>query len=336
MHLITMAHLGEAQALIDEFELKKTSPHIFENDQLILLLTGEGPFEAASSTAHLLGQKKIERIINLGVAGSLNENIQLGEIYPLRSIYLVIDGKPQFKSFKSNDKGIDALTSFERILKPEKALALTGVAEIVDREAWGVAFSAKNFSVPFESAKLISDYAGQIGACELVREEAYSSSLKLSQYLKNKLEIRPEEIFSEIKLPDFHFTFSMSHQFDDLLEKISLREDLTKDEILKTLPLEDLRMLKLRPKERGARLIEILEMKLDPLKERLQFGLKNWKAPIEKNGFLIQTDPTWEKASVKISFEVESQEELKRKTEHLASLDLGPFYELRNGSFHVE
>ena len=189
MHLITMAHLGEAQALIEEFELKKISPHHFENGQLILLITGEGPFEAASLTSYFLGKRDVKQIINLGIAGSLNDKMSIGEIYSIRSLYLAIDGKPQFKSFKLAEEGVDAITSFERILRPEKARPLSAIAQIVDREAWGVALSAKNFSIPFECAKLISDRAGEIGACELIREEAYSFSQKLSAYLKNKIEI---------------------------------------------------------------------------------------------------------------------------------------------------
>ncbi len=336
MHLITMAHLGEAQALIDEFELKRISPHHFENGQLILLITGEGPFEAASLTSHILGQKEIKKVINLGIAGSLNKELAIGEIYPIRSIYLAIDGKPQFKTFKSFEKGLDTITSFERILRSEKAHALSGLADIVDREAWGVAFSAKNFSVPFECAKLISDQAGELGACELIREEAYSFSQKLSHYLKNQLNETTPAHQTKIDLPGFHFTFSMAHQFEDLLQKISLRENLRQEDILKSLPLEELRSLKLRPKERAGKLIECLEFKLDPLKEKLQAGLHKWKSPFEKQGLHLQTDPTWESPAVKISFEVQSNAEIKEKIDQLSQLDLWAFQQLRNGSFHVE
>lgn len=336
MHLITMAHLGEAQALIDDFELKRISPHQFENEQFILLITGEGPFEAASLTSHILGQREFKKVINLGIAGSLNKELTIGEIYPIRSIYLAIDGKPQFKSFKSFEKGMDTVTSFERILRPEKAHVLSGLADIVDREAWGVAFSAKNFSVPFESAKLISDQAGELGACELIREEAYSFSQKLSHYLKDLLKETKQDHHPKIDLPGFHFTFSMAHQFEDLLQKISLRENLGQDDILKSLPLDELRSLKLRPKERAGKLLECLELKVDPLKEKLQAGLNKWKSPFEKQGLHLQTDPTWESPAVKISFEAETNAELKEKMHQLSQLDLSAFHKLRNGSFHVE
>ena len=42
MHLITMAHLGEAQGVIDRFNLKKKDQDIYGSDDLILLITGEG------------------------------------------------------------------------------------------------------------------------------------------------------------------------------------------------------------------------------------------------------------------------------------------------------
>jgi hypothetical protein len=200
----------------------------------------------------------------------------------------------------------------------------------------GSCFECEKFSIPFESAKLISDRAGEIGACELIREEAYGLSQKLSVYLKNKIEshVSPEPI--DIDLPGFHFTFSMGHHFKGLLQKISLRDGISQEDILDLLPLEDLRSQKLRPKDRSSRLIEILELKLDPLKEKLQAGLASWKSPYEKKGLFLQTDPTWENPSVKISFEIQSNQEIKEKIHQLSELDLSPYHQLRNGSFNVE
>ena len=172
MHLITMAHLGEAQGVIDLFNLKRVTPQVFEGELLVCLITGEGPFEAATLTASQLGQKKFTSVINLGIAGSMSEDLSIGSIHPVRSVYLVIDGKPQFKSFKSFESGLDCVTSFERILNKDKALPLTGLGSLVDREAWGVATAAKSAGIPFQSYKLISDMAGTLGACEVAREKS--------------------------------------------------------------------------------------------------------------------------------------------------------------------
>lgn len=335
MYLITMAHLGEAQGVIQLFKLKRSTPQLFVGETLSCLITGEGPFEAATATAAQLGSGKFNSVINLGIAGSFSTNYSVGQIYPVRSIYLVIDGKPQFKSFKGHEAGVDCLTSFERILNAEKALALSGVAELVDREAWGVAMAAKNSSTPFSSYKLVSDLAGTLGACELVKEKAEIWSQKLALYLQNLITI--EAVPLEIReLPGFHLTFSTRHQFDQMLKKISLRDGLSLDEVMSSLPLNPLREEITLPKERTRKLLDHMEGRLDPLKEKLKNALLKFKSPFDKKGITLQHDVSWESPELKIIFEVASNEELKDKLQALQSLNLKPFEELRSGNFHVE
>ncbi len=330
-----MAHLGEAQGVINLFDLKRVTPNLFENDTLSCLITGEGPFEAATAVASQLARKSYRRVLNLGIAGALDPNLKLGEIYPVRSVYLVVEGKPQFKSFKSLEKGLDCLTSFERILSPEKAHPLSGVGSLVDREVWGVAMAAKAQGVSFESYKLISDYAGSLGACELVKEAAEKNSQKLVEFFasKIKLSVNPQD---ELKLDGFHFTFSTRIKFQQCLKKFSLREELSEEEVLKRLYLEKWREQKLLPKERTRLLLEELESKLDPLKKQLEKELQSWKKPFANQSIDLITDPSWESPEVKISFQAATQAELEQKLKALSDLNLQPFQKLRNGEFHVE
>lgn len=336
MHLITMAHMGEAQSVIETFHLKRISSQLYESELLSCLITGEGPFEAATQTAALLGQKKFGSVINLGIAGSLSSEHKVGEIHPVRSIYLAIDGKPQFKSFKSLDTGLDCLTSFERILSPSKAEQLSGVAHLVDREAWGVAMAAKNLGVPFSSFKLISDEAGSLGACELSREMARDWSEKLALFLEKILALETPSETPLFTLPGFHLTFSTRHQLEQMIKKIALREELTTDAVLAILPVEKILEEISRPKERTRALLDFMEGRLDPLRALLKTGLEQFKAPFEKQGILLGHDPTWESPELKISFTAANNEELRLKLERLRMLDLAPFHDLRNGSVHVE
>ena len=335
MHLITMAHLGEAQGVIDLLKLKRVTPQIFESEAITCLITGEGPFEAATAASALLGQKKFTKVINLGIAGSLNPEFLIGQIYPIRSLYLVIEGKPQFKSFKSFESGMDCLTSFERILSPDKALPLSGIGQLVDREAWGVAMAAKNAGVEFKAFKLVSDQAGSLGACELTREHAPEWSAKLAVFIKPHLGIKISES-QELKLPGFYFTFTTQNQFKQILKKISIREEMGEEDVLLTLPLESLREEKILPKERARLLLSFMEEKLDPLKKKLHDGLSSWKNPFEKKGIQLVTDPTWESSQIKVIMTLENQEDLKQKLETLSKLNLRPFYDLRDGNIHVE
>lgn len=335
MQLITMAHLGEAQGVINLFDLKRVTPNLFENDTLSCLITGEGPFEAATAVASQLARKSYERVLNLGIAGALDANFKLGEIHPVRSIYLAIEGKPQFKSFKSLEQGFDCITSFERILCPEKARPLTGVGSLVDREVWGVAMAAKSQSVNFEAYKLVSDYAGSLGACELVKEAAEDYSQKLAHFLAQMIQISTLNQ-DDLQLEGFHFTFSTRIKFQQFLKKLSLREEVSEEEVLKQLKLESLRDQKLLPKDRTRLLLEEMECRLDPLKKQLEKDLENWKKPFTARAIDLITDPSWENPEVKVSFQVGSQEELQQKLSILSDLNLGPFHKLRHGEFHVE
>jgi hypothetical protein len=335
MHLITMAHLGEAQGVIELFKLSRITPSLFEGENVTCLITGEGPFEAATRTASQLGQKKYQKVINLGIAGALNHDLPLESIYPIRSIYLAIDGKPQFKSFKSLESGLDCITSFERILDAQKALPLSGVGQLVDREAWGVAMAAKEAQVRFESYKLISDKAGTLGACEIVKEKAQEWSKELALYLKNLLSVSEVQETS-FKLEGFYFTFTTENQFKQLLKKISLRDDQSPESILRALPTNEIINEVALAKDRTKLLIKCMEEKLDPMKKSLESGLKDWKRRFESNGITLQTDQTWESEEVKVSFTVATQRELLEKLATLNKLELAPFYKLRDGSSYVE
>ena len=336
MYLITMAHMGEAQGVIEAFKLTRKTPELFEGSDLVLLLTGEGPFEAATRTAFHLSKYPIQKIINLGIAGSISEELNIGHIYPVRTIYLVQDLKPAFKTFSASESGIDCVTSFERILDPGKAQKLKGLGGLVDRELWGVAMAAKTAGIPLESYKLISDVAGTLDACEVIKEKASEYSDKLAELLKAKMNISEETSENSTKIAGLHFTFTTQAKFETLLNKLSIKEDKEKEEVLKLLPLEELLLLKMTPKERTKLLLEAMEDRIDPVKKILSDKKNQWMKTFQDHGFKVQTDPLWENSAVTVSFEVKNDEELCKKAELLNTLSIKPFEELLNGNFHVE
>jgi nucleoside phosphorylase len=336
MHLITMAHLGEALGVIEKFNLKRITAELFSGEKLMLLLTGEGPMEAAIKTALLLPQHLFTEVINLGICGTLDEKFKVGEIHQVRSLYLVQDLKPSFKTFQASDKGLDCLTSFERILDGAKAQKLKGLGTLVDREAWGIAMTAKTHGIKFSSYKLISDVAGSLSACELVKENATLFSAALADFLSERLtktETNKSEVF---KLQGFYFTFSTEHKFKTLLTKLSIKENISEEEVKETLPLKELNERKLLPKERARLLMEEMQNRIDPTKMILTNKINNWSRDFEKNGIKVQTDPLWESPMVTLSLEVSTDQELKDKISKLNDLSLKPFTDLMNGDFHVE
>lgn len=332
MHLITMAHAGEAQGVIEKYQLERINQDLFKNESLVLLITGEGPFEAATKTALTISKFEFTQITNMGIAGTLDPSLKVGTFHPVRSIYLVQDYAPQFKTFKSFEEGLDCITSFERILDVEKAQKLKGIGTLVDREAWGIAMAARTANLPFQSYKLISDIAGSIESCELIKESAQLFSNLIAEFIGTILQIQiPQEELTSI--PGFYFTFSTHHKFKTLIKKLEIKEDKDPLEILNSLPkFEEIKL----PKDRTRKLLETMEERLDPLKGQITRKKSEWAKTFEDHGFRIQTDPEFENTEVTISLKVKTDEELKEKLSILNSLSLKPFNQLMNGEFDVE
>lgn len=335
MYLITMAHHGEAQGVIDKFNLQKLNHGLYKNEDMALVITGEGPFEAATKIALILGKFEFHEVINVGIAGTLKENLKVGDFIEVRTIYLVQDQKPAFKTFQSSQEGWDCITSFERILNTEKTEILKGLGDIVDREAWGVAMAAKTAGIPFRCFKMISDVAGTLEACELVREKAEELSYKIAHELIKVLDI-PVNSSERMELSGFHFTYTTKHKFLDLIQKLMIKNEKTKDEIIQDLNLNNFRQLEITPKERTKKLIEELENRIDPKRIYIHKKIQNLVNDFDEKGFKLQIDPLLENTKVSISFEAENNEDLLIKARALRELNLTPYQELMKGELDVE
>lgn len=327
--------MGEAQSIIELFNLQKKEPSLFVSDELLLLITGEGPFEANTKTSFILGKYPVKEIINLGIAGSLSPEHQINEILTVRTSYLAIDLKPSFKTFQLCDSGVDCITSFERILEPEKAKKLIGVAHLVDRELWGIATSAKAAGVPLRAYKIVSDMAGTMEACEVVKDQAEDLSMKLALFIQDQFKSTVSKEVNDIHLPGFHFTFTMKHRLETLLRKLSIKNGIELNELLKTLPDES-HYPEIKPKERARLFLIHLEDLLDPTKKILEVKKDKWLTPLKRSSIRVHTDPIWEDDKVGISFEVRNDIELKEKLSALNQFSLIPYQKILQGDLDVE
>ena len=89
--------------------------------------------------------QKITEIINFGVAGILEKSslFSIGDIIEVRTSYLSLGKKMEFKSFSSSLKPshfdlYDIVTSSKRALKKVDCENLLPFAPLVDREAWAI------------------------------------------------------------------------------------------------------------------------------------------------------------------------------------------------------
>ncbi len=83
MTLIHTALLCEAQTFIELFKLKKTNsiPKIYSNDKYIVLIGGVGNENTINSLEYIFKHYKISKAINIGVAGTSDKSIKIGELF---------------------------------------------------------------------------------------------------------------------------------------------------------------------------------------------------------------------------------------------------------------
>jgi len=187
--LLAFAHRGEANAFLKQgrfqplpFSLKG----LYDSGCEMLLLTGEGihpvmeKLEAVCSAFH----QNISEIINLGIAGSLNDEIVLGEIYAIRKIFREGAAPNSFPAFRSSDDTAETncITAEKRVLEKSSAARLAPFAPVVDRELWAIASVCSRFNLPFRSYKLISDRAGEGIETPNIKRRAAEYSARLYEY----------------------------------------------------------------------------------------------------------------------------------------------------------
>lgn len=145
--------MQEAKPLIAHYGLKKVSGYhlnVFRKDEITLVVTGMGVFEAASAIG-LLGQKNM-LVCNVGVAG--HRNLRVGE--------MIVAHKIQFHKLVAFPKLLFDLPcetkDVESVLWPQTNYETDSV---YDMEAFGVYRSAMGFS-----------FSEQISLCKVISDNA--------------------------------------------------------------------------------------------------------------------------------------------------------------------
>lgn len=100
---ILTAMSEEAKLIIDAYGLQKidqlSNIHFYANNQIVLALSGVGKIQASIGTTLLMERYQPDRLINIGIAGSLLwESAQIGEVFLIDRIrqhdmYLPFDGE---------------------------------------------------------------------------------------------------------------------------------------------------------------------------------------------------------------------------------------------------
>lgn len=338
MKLIHIAHRGEAQAFIKNLDIKSSNEldGLYINDDLALLISGEGLDATMSKIALVCGSLPIKKIINLGIAGALDTNIKTGEVYKVRTCYSFLD-KVQFKSFttapySNENPSVDCISSHTRVLSSTHAKELSHFAHIVDREVWSVGYIAKIKKLPFESYKLISDIAGKDTDCLDIKDKALSFSNTLYNYFTELEEIETKEFIFETPVP---MSFTHNKRYEKLMEIATKKEQLTPQQVLDKLGLDLILSRKVKEKEKTNLLLEKLEVLINPInsiaKKELELAFK----PFSDIGCHISFDKSLEKEGFTLKLDINSQKNLDNLKRSIDLFDIKKINDIWNGNFHV-
>lgn len=383
MKLLVFAHIAEAQSFIHHLKLKvwkdddcQDSPqkgsvlfssgnHFFIDQQQenALLICKEGLFEAMSATSFILGRfPHITHVYNLGVAASCRSDIELGQIYSIRTLYgsgAPSEKKPFFKSFSTNDQKrwkntpqADLISSFERVFDSSRAQHLSVFAPIVDREAYAIAWSCQLAAVPFSCAKIISDTPlisneKAQNLCEMVKEQAAEYSEKLYWHYQNNQDHQLSKTLSDtqrsveglvnqlVSRKDLHFTFTSARRLSGQLYKLYLNQknrphnfsDIV-EQALANISLD------LTPKKRALELIQSLELTISPFRHKLQ---KEFKEIVSAHKVIkLHFDPSFESAGVHLSAKIQTPQELEQVIKEIKEIQFDKILELQTGNFQYD
>jgi nucleoside phosphorylase len=198
MLLMTIAHHGEAQEFIKRKYKQTVDFHfngLYRSEDGMLLVSGEGlQMTSMRLTAvYTYFSHQIDRIINMGIAGSLSSQLQLNQIYGVRTVHHETRRNSEFPSFncKETFSKLDCVSAVHPVLTDQYAQALSPIADIVDRELWAIGSVCQLFSIPFKSYKLISDKAGNQTNVDKIKLNAPQFSKHLFDFYK-KLSLAKE------------------------------------------------------------------------------------------------------------------------------------------------
>lgn len=190
--LLVFAHRGEGGHFFKVYPYRKPVkeiPGLYESDNHLLLITGEGGKNVKKSLQTVLDLEDMEitEIINMGIAGALNPLLNLSEIYEIRYVLKINGENPETESFDiKSESTLKCLTADKAIYSSTEAIHLSEIGDIVDMEAWYIAKVAAFNDKPIRIIKLISDYPGKQNL-DTLAERATNFSQLLYKFFNSHL-----------------------------------------------------------------------------------------------------------------------------------------------------
>ena len=168
---LVMATKIEAQCFFsnDKLELCEKKPFkIYRCNNYILIISGIGKFNAAMAFMYLHSKYNIEKVINLGAAGSLRDDIVISDCIIAERIMDYSNGEEYFLKCNDNADEICCATVDRPVYSDSQRNEIAKRAHIIDMEASGLAFAAKKLDTELMVVKHISDAFGMHDKGEII------------------------------------------------------------------------------------------------------------------------------------------------------------------------
>lgn len=335
MELLVFAHRAEAQEFIRRFSFrpKDNSSSLYESAERLLLISGEGIYEVFSRIGQILGKYPVEKVVNLGIAGSLDPAIETGSFLSVRTVYCQSD-QLQFQSFTLADPRAetDLITSSKRVLDDEYAATLSCFAPVVDRELWALAKTCSSAGIALYSYKLISDQAGSATACFDLKAKALEFSTAL---LEGYLALDDDPLLREESAIDYPvpMSFTQKARFRKTLSALKISEGFDEDIFWKKTNrlIEGLDKEGAPQKQKANTLLELMELELNPIKKSVKENFEKLAAPAKSIGAKLLFDKNFEKKKFTLQMDINGQKNIENLVEVLKGLRFSDFENVWSG-----
>jgi len=353
MILLTFAHRLEAKAFLSYFKDLKAHPvyknlYISEKDQLALLLSGEGILSSAtslSSACTLL--PNLKKVINLGVAGALNPSFKVGDILIGKIAYASKSSESknmQFKSFPLEEllnefSSYDIVSAEERVLNTSEKKYLSHFGDLVDREIWGLAYSANQFNIPISSIKIISDSKDDEEFCQTVKDSALKFSNDLLSFFLEYISVKEINV-KKSEITDFEKYFSshpnifLTTAQKNLLRKFSKKIKLTDQLISETEEIIN-RHIEKRPKDISKHVFDFFEKLYSPTIYHLNQVARESIFSLNSPQIKFSPDPIFESPEISFSGKLKNEKHKDEIISKIKCIKIDEWSETINGDHLV-
>ncbi len=135
--------------------------------EVLVLISGMGPVASSSAISNLLATESVEMVINIGIAGALNNQLPVGKLAAIKSVAALteqteepLEWIPISGNFSADLPQYRLISVPEPLFDDDRRTVLAEAADMVDMEGAAIARVCLQHKIPCHLIKGISDSAG--------------------------------------------------------------------------------------------------------------------------------------------------------------------------------